>query len=131
MKKSLIYPIIATECNDEDGHYFVATSPNIPGMVTQGDTLEDLVFQAEDAIAVMIADEPYPTAQDPRHWPLKANETIIYIPVDMATWHLKNSKTIRKTITMPDYLNRLAKRNGLNVSKIATQAVKQELGLTD
>lgn len=31
--KGIVYPIIVSE-SDDDGHYFVATSPNIPGMVT-------------------------------------------------------------------------------------------------
>lgn len=47
MKKRLIYPIIVEEFNDEDGHFFVATSPNIPGMVTQGDTMADVAYWAE------------------------------------------------------------------------------------
>lgn len=38
MKKKLMYPVIVSEHND-DGHYYVVTSPNIKGMVTQGDTI--------------------------------------------------------------------------------------------
>lgn len=36
MKQDVLnYPVILTEYTD-DGHYYVVTSPNIPGMVTDG-----------------------------------------------------------------------------------------------
>ncbi len=34
---------------NDDGHYYVVTSPNI-GMVTQGGPLEDAVYWTEDAM---------------------------------------------------------------------------------
>lgn len=101
--KRIVYPIIVSEY-DDDGHYFVATSPNIPGMVTQGDTLSDVVYWAEDAIATMIAGEEYPP-QDPTDWPLKKNERVVFVSVNMVQWLKKHSKTVRKNITIPDYLN--------------------------
>ena len=38
-EKILIYPVILTECNDEAGHYYGISSPNIKGMVTDGKTM--------------------------------------------------------------------------------------------
>lgn len=44
----LTYPVIVTECDDEIGHYYVVSSPNIKanikGMVTDGKTLEEQSF---------------------------------------------------------------------------------------
>lgn len=127
MKKRLVYPIIATEHNDEDGHYYVATSPNIKEMVTQGDTMADIAYQTEDAIATMLDGETYPEPQDPSSWQLEENQRIIYISVDMAKWLKKNTQTVRRTITVPEYLNDLAKQRHVNVSRIATDALKAEL----
>ena len=53
-EKILIYPVIVTECNDEAGHYYGISSPNIKGMVTDGKTMQEAVLHAEDAIATMI-----------------------------------------------------------------------------
>ena len=39
MKDKVKYPVIVEEFNDEDGHYYVAISPNIKGLVTDGDTI--------------------------------------------------------------------------------------------
>lgn len=52
MSKSA-YPVIISELND-DGHYYVATSPNIPGMVTQDDTFSDVKFWAKDVIVLCL-----------------------------------------------------------------------------
>ncbi len=122
--KRLVYPIIVSEY-DDDGHYFVATSPNIPGMVTQGDTLSDVVYWAEDAIATMIAGEEYPTPKDPTDWPLKKNERVVFVSVNMVQWLKKHSKTVRKNITIPDYLNDWAVENNVNVSRITTEALME------
>lgn len=83
MAKQMMYPIIAAEYDDEDGHYFVATSPNIPGMVTQGATLTDLREQADDAIATMLEGEVIPEPQDPSAWTLAANERVVYVTVSL------------------------------------------------
>lgn len=124
-----MYPVIISEYND-DGHYYVVTSPNIKGMVTQGDTLEDAVYWAEDAIGTMLdGEKSYPKVQDPSNWKLNKNDRLVYITVDMSKWLKKNSKTVKKTITVPEYLNEMAKEQNINVSRVASEALKRELGL--
>lgn len=127
--RNLIYPVIISEYHD-DGHYYVATSPNIPGMVTQGDTFSDAAYWAEDAIATMLDGQAsYPEVQDPRSWDLKSNDRLVYITVDLDKWLHKNSKTIKKTITVPEYLSVMAKEQNINVSQLTTKALKSELGI--
>lgn len=127
--RNLIYPVIISEYHD-DGHYYVATSPNIPGMVTQGDTFSDAAYWAEDAIATMLDGQAsYPKVQDPRSWDLKSNDRLVYITVDLNKWLHKNSKTIKKTITVPEYLSVMAKEQNINVSQLTTKALKAELGI--
>ncbi|KAF0363816.1 type II toxin-antitoxin system HicB family antitoxin [Pediococcus acidilactici] len=124
-----MYPVIISEYND-DGHYYVVTSPNIKGMVTQGDTLEDAVYWAEDAIGTMLdGEKSYPKVQDPSNWKLNKNDRLVYITVDMSKWLKKNSKTVKKTITVPEYLNEMAKEQNINVSRVASEALKRELGI--
>ena len=127
--RNLIYPVIISEYHD-DGHYYVATSPNIPGMVTQGDTFSDAAYWAEDAIATMLDGQAsYPKVQDPRSWDLKSNDRLVYITVDLDKWLHKSSKTIKKTITVPEYLSVMAKEQNINVSQLTTKALKAELGI--
>ena len=126
--KRVIYPVIVSEYHD-DGDYFVATSPNIPGMVTQGDSLADVAYWSEDAIATMIAGEEYPEPQDPKDWKLKDNERVIYVSVNMSEWIKQHPTIVRRKISLPDYLNNWAKENNINVSKVATEALKQLAGI--
>jgi predicted RNase H-like HicB family nuclease len=60
----LIYPTLFAEHHDEDGHYFVVTSPNIPGMVTEGTTRQQAVTEAIDAIATMLSKRSRSRAMD-------------------------------------------------------------------
>jgi predicted RNase H-like HicB family nuclease len=129
MEKRLMYPVIISEFNDEDGHYFVATTPNIPGMVTQGATFSDAAYWAEDAIATMLEGEStYPKVQNPTEWEIKENDRIVYIAVDMKKWMKKHTKTVKKTITVPEYLSNMAKEQNINVSRLTTEALQQKLG---
>lgn len=121
----LVYPVIITECNDESGHYYGVSSPNIKGMVTDGNTIQEAVIHAEDAIATMIADTDYPEVQDPKDWKLEENERIMWISVNMTRWLNDYGKTVRRNITIPEGLNIWAKENNINVSKVTTEALKQ------
>jgi len=129
MKTRLLYPVIVTEYNDA-GTYFVVTSPNIEGMVTEGDSFSEAVYWAEDAIATMIEGmETYPKVQDPSTWELSDKQHIVYISVNMSDWMARNSKTIKKTVTVPEYLAKAAKEQGLNSSQIFTEALHDRLGV--
>lgn len=124
MKQDIVtYPVILTEYNDKSGHYYVVTSPNIQGMVTDGDTITDALFNAEDAIATMLNGTKYPRVQDPRKWKLEKDQQTSWVTVNMTKWLSKNSKTVRRNISIPETLNNWAKENKINVSKVATKAL--------
>lgn len=118
------YPVLLTEYNDESGHYYVVTSPNIPGMVTDGETIPDALYNAKDALATMLANKKErPEVQDPRTWDLEKGQQTSWVSVNMTRWLNKNVKTVRRNITLPADLNEWAKQNKINVSKAATDAL--------
>jgi predicted RNase H-like HicB family nuclease len=124
-KNLLVYPVIFTECNDETGHYYGVTSPNIEGMVTDGRTLSEAAARAEDAIATMLADEPtYPSVQDPSKWKLEPNQQVMWVSVNMDKWLSRYGKTVRRNITLPVGLNNWAKANQINVSQVTARALR-------
>lgn len=124
-KQQLLYPVILTECNDEAGHYFGVTSPNIPGMVTDGKTMPEAINHAQDAIATMLADESeYPAVQDPRTWELGPEDAVMWVSVNMAKWLSEYGRTVRRNITLPIGLNNWAKQNHINVSKVTADALR-------
>lgn len=124
MKQEIVnYPVIMTEYNDESGHYYVVTSPNIPGMVTDGDDIPTALHNTKDAIATMLVDTKYPEIQDPRKWKLENGEQTSWVTVNMTKWLDKYGKTVRRNITLPKGLNEWAKKNKINVSKVTREAL--------
>lgn len=121
----LSYPVILTEYNDESGHYFVVTSPNIQGLVADGNSIAKALENASDAIATAIDDEEYPKVQDPKKWKLEDNQQTSWVNVNMSKWQARYGKTVRRNVTIPEGLNDWAKENSINVSKVVTQALIQ------
>lgn len=120
------YPILLTEYNDESGNYYVVTSPNIKGMVTDGETIPEALENAKDALATILANEKErPEVQDPRTWNLEDGQQTSWVSVNMTRWLNKNIKTVRRNITLPEDLNNWAKENKINVSKVTTDALQQ------
>lgn len=60
------------------------------------------------------------------------NESIVYISVNMTQWYQEKAKalktkTVRRTITLPEDQNDMAKERGINVSRVASKALEKEL----
>lgn len=126
MKQEILsYPVILTEYNDKSGHYFVVTSPNIQGLVADGESIAEAIESASDAIATALDGEAYPKVQDPKKWKLKDNQQTSWVNVNMTKWQAKYGKTVRRNVTIPEELNKWAKENSINVSKVVTQALIQ------
>ena len=126
MKQEILsYPVILTEYNDESGHYYVVTSPNIQGLVADGETIAEALYEASDAIATILDGEEYPKEQDPKKWNLKQNQQTSWVNVNMTRWQAKHGKTVRRNVTIPEGLNNWAKENSINVSQVVTEALAQ------
>lgn len=103
-------------------------------MVTEGTTRAEAALMAVDAIATMLDGEVYPPAQDPSDWQLASNESIVYITVNMTEWlrekalYRARERKVRINIMVPISLRDAARKQGINVSKVATEALAQLLG---
>ncbi|MBZ1502627.1 type II toxin-antitoxin system HicB family antitoxin [Leuconostoc mesenteroides] len=77
MRKIVNYPVIAT------AHKNIVTvsSPNIPGMHTEGKTSLSALVNAIDAIEIMLEGEKAPDVMDVRDWQIKSNQIILFVPV--------------------------------------------------
>lgn len=92
MKQDILtYPVILTEYTD-DGHYYVVTSPNILGMVTDGKNITETITHAKDAMATMLDGIDYPAVQDPKLWKLKDNQEVAWVTVNMTKWLTQHDK---------------------------------------
>lgn len=125
------YPAIF-HFNQDDGSYTV-TFPDLPGCITEGKDLADALYMAGDAAAMWLCytedqKEPLPPPTAPPA--VEAPEFVNYIFADLDEYRRKyNSRTVKKTISLPGWLNDQAVQAGINFSRFFQDALKEHLHL--
>jgi len=123
-----VYPAIFTE--ETDGKFSV-NFPDIQGCYTGGDDLHDALFMAEDVLSFSLFDlerenKPIPKASDIKDIKVKKNEFVNYIRCDTIAYQKKiNNKAIKKTLTIPKWLNDLALEKNINFSHVLQEALEK------
>lgn len=127
-----IYPAIFTP---EENGAFSINFPDINGCYTCGDDLADGIEMAQDALALMLThleDEKkeIPVAS-PIHDIIVSNDEFTnYISCDTTMYRrLMNNTAVKKTLSIPSWLNDSAVAAGLNFSQVLQDALKEKLSL--
>ena len=130
MKKKLFFPAIFA-IENEGG--FSISFPDLDGCFTQGETMEEAYEMASDALGLYLSvleDEkrPIPTPSEPNNIHLNSNEFVVVIEFNMLEYRKKhNSKAIKKTLTIPQWLNEAAIERNINFSQVLQEALSQKL----
>lgn len=123
----LVYPAVFEPWENESG--FTVIVPDLPGCVTEGDTLADAISMAQDAASGWVLDEledgkPVPKATAIRDIPLEGNAFVSLLSLDMDAYAAKyGSKAVRKNLTIPAWLNTFAESHQINFSQVLTEAL--------
>lgn len=126
-KNILVYPVVL---HPEDQGYSVEIPDIDNGTWTQGDNMKDALLMAQDAIGIMLDDKSeYPEPTDLENIETKANDIKTVVYIDMEEYHRNNPKTVRKNVTVPEYLVVLGKKKNINFSAVLTEALKNKLEL--
>lgn len=126
-----VYPAIFKEDEGKIG----VTVPDIPCTYTFGDDMADAIFMAEDVIAMMLAD--YEDTGKPIPRPSKIDEIktdgiVSLIRADTDEWRrLVDNKAVKKTLSIPGWLNSKAEKAGVNFSQVLQDALKKLLGVRE
>ncbi len=127
MKDSFIFPAVFSK--DEDGYsvYF----PGIEGAFTCGDTFEEAVLMAKDCLELNLDGiEELPKIINIEDIKLEENEYVVMIGADMISYRKKyQSQPVKKTLTIPKWLNDLGVQRKINFSKLLQESLKKELDL--
>lgn len=119
-----VYPAIFTLA--EEGGYLV-NFPSLENCFTDGDTLAEAFENAEDALALMMCTlEDKGTPEAPVGIPVEAPEhgEVHLIHCDTMEYRrLYQSRAIKKTLTIPAWLNTAAERHGINFSQVLQEAL--------
>ena len=107
--------------------------PDIPGCFTQGDSLEEALEYVQDAIGLMLEDvkpEDYPVASVPNELELEGQQFVMMVAFDKLAYDRKyNSKAVKKTLSIPAWLNNMAQERNVNFSNVLKKALLAELGV--
>lgn len=127
--KKLFYPAIF-HLADEGG--FWISFPDIPECLTEGDDWEQAYDMATDALGLAITSRlqnnenvPLPSSPDTV---LIDDGFLVIVGFDMIAYKKRtNSKSIKKTLTIPEWLNEEALSVNINFSQVLQDALIKEI----
>ena len=129
MSKKYFYPVIF-EPEEVGVSVYV---PDIPGCNTQGDSLEEALEMVQEVIGLMLEGkkpEEYPQASKPNEIKLDGSQFVMMVAFDKLAYDKKyNAKAVKKTLSIPEWLNEAAIRENLNFSQILQEALMVKLGV--
>lgn len=130
-KDNYIYPAIFTY--DDDG--ISVEFPDLPGCLTCGENDEDALYMAKDALRghLLVAEDFGDDIPEPSKLnaiSLEENQRVILIEICLAAYRKAyQNRAVKKTLTIPAWLNDLAEKENINFSFTLQQAIKEQLNI--
>ncbi len=132
MQDKYIFPCIISYSNEDDTFY--VNFPNLEECFTDGKDFKEAISNAKDVLGLVLYEReklgieiPDPTTTFIK---TKDNESISYIEVWMPLVRERvESKSVKKTLTIPKWLNDLAEEEEVNYSQILQAALKEYLNI--
>lgn len=126
----LFYPAIFHMA--EEGGFWI-TFPDLPECMTQGDNMQDAYEMAVDALGLALTSrkqekQEIPAASELNQIAVGKDEYCVIIEFDMLAYKKRtNSKAVKKTLTIPEWLNEEAVALGVNFSQVLQEALIQKI----
>lgn len=124
------YPAVFTK--EADGKYSVVFR-DLEGCFTCGNNLEHAIEMAEDALALVlygyeVDGREIPAPSELRNIEITSDEFISYVKCDTLEYRkMYSNKSVRKNVTLPEWLNAEAEALKLNFSQVLQEALMQKL----
>lgn len=129
--KKYFYPAIF---HKEDTGYSVSF-PDLPGCLTQGETMDEASEMAFDAMGLYLEDtkpSAYPKPSNIEKIKVKHGEVLILIPFNPTDYARKwNTHAVRKSLTIPAWLDDIADKKHVNYSHVLQEALIKELKVNE
>lgn len=129
--EKLFYPAIFHEA--EEGGFWVSF-PDLPECLTEGDDMQQAYEMAVDALRLSLTSrkaegEPIPKPTEINK--VDAEDGILaVVEFDMMEYQKKhNSRAIKKTLSIPEWLNEEAVARGVNFSQVLQEALMLKLNI--
>jgi predicted RNase H-like HicB family nuclease len=122
---------------EPDEGAFMVTFPDLPGCITTGDTIEEAIDMAQDALCLFLYSkeedkETIPLPTKPRDIRAEGEGFTSIIAVDTEDYRRYfEVKSVKKTLSIPAWLNSRAEAAHAPYSQILQQGLKDYLGIKD
>jgi antitoxin HicB len=122
----LFYPALFHKA--EEGGFWVSF-PDLPECFTQGEDMEQAYEMAVEALGLALSykeenkeEIPSPTSVDKLEQ--EKNSFLVIVEFDMLAYKKRtNSKAVKKTLSIPEWLNEEAVEKGINFSQVLQEAL--------
>ena len=120
--------------DDEEKIYYV-NFPDIENCFTDGATLADALENAEDVLPLILCQmeddgKEIPAPSDIKTISANENQTVSPVSADTTEYRRANDrKAVKKTLSIPRWLDTLAVKNGVNFSAVLQKALRKELNI--
>lgn len=127
-----VYPAVFTK--EKNGNYSI-NFPDIESCYTCGEDLADGLKMAQDVLAFTLYDyekerRMIPAASDLKMIEVAEDEFVNYITCDTVEYRKRhNNRAVKKTLTIPQWLNEEASARGVNFSAVLQDALRDYLGI--
>lgn len=131
--KKYIYPAVFTP--EEKG--YSVSFPDLESCYTQGDDLQDAYEMAEDVLALVLyrleeSGAFIPKPSDISSLSVPGGSFVSLVSADTLEYRkFYDSRAVKKTLTIPAWLNAAAEQSGVNFSQVLQEGLKQKLNLAD
>lgn len=136
-----VYPVIFTPVNDDKDTVLIEV-PDL-GILTEGYGMADAVNMARDAIGlkgIYFEDENRDIPEPSRMQNINISDgtfaedgegCVSLVDIDFTEYRRKvDNKTVRRNVTLPNWLNQEADKANINVSRVLQEALMTKLGVS-
>ena len=139
-----VYPTFILNTIDGSSHPFLVCVPDME-IFTEGDTFADAIEMARDAIGlagISMEDNkeelPVPSDQKTAIEKVKQDTedidftkgVLTFVDIDFSEYRKKvDTKTVRRNVALPSWLNYEAEHAGINVSRVLQEALMNKLNV--
>lgn len=129
MEGKLFYPAVFHK--EGDGYWI--SFPDVPEALTEGDNMQEAYKMAVDCLGLALTvkiDEnvPLPTPSVFENIELQDNEFLVVVEFDFLDYKKQtSSRAVKKTLSIPEWLNKEALDKGINFSQVLQEALIEKL----
>ena len=125
----LFYPAVFHKA--EEGGFWISF-PDFPECLTEGDDMQEAYEMAVEALGLVLTGRAEEKEEIPKPTEIDQisvdNGVLVIVEFDMMEYQRKhNSRAVKKTVSIPEWLNDAAIKAGVNFSQVLQEALMEKV----